>query len=89
MATTDTETWTLDQVAERIHMAPSTLVKMCRAKKVRHVHIGDSYSMTPTQVSELLDRFTEEPKAPEPALGDIDRQRVMAEMARKPRRAAA
>ncbi len=91
MTTPETETFTLAEVAERTHIAPTTLLRLCRAGKVKCVKVGRSYSMTPSQVAELLDQFTRAKQrdlTPRDA-DDIDRQRVMAEVARKPKRRAA
>jgi len=47
-------TYPLDEVARRCNIAPTRLLKDCRADLIEHVGAGDARSMTPTQVAKAL-----------------------------------
>jgi len=52
-------TYSLEEVAARCHIAPSSLIKDCCAGRLEHVCKGDSRSMTPTQVAKMLAKFSQ------------------------------
>lgn len=54
----DDRTYPLGEVAERCHIAVSTLTSDCRADLIEHVQKGGCRSMTPTQVAKMLRKYS-------------------------------
>lgn len=52
-------TYSLEEVSQRCNVALSGLIKDCRAGRLKHVGKGDHRSMTPSQVAEMLEKYTQ------------------------------
>jgi hypothetical protein len=52
-------TYSLEEVSRRCNVALSSLIKDCRAGHLKHVGKGDHRSMTPSQVAEMLEKYTQ------------------------------
>ncbi len=74
--------YTLEEVADLLHISLISLQRDCRAGRVRHIHLGRQRLMTREQIEALVAQHVETEKTPSASPTDARTARLARQMAR-------